>query len=366
MKTIQYASLLLAAAIASSLSGCGSDAKSAQAAATEAAEKPKVEVLTVETSAVVLGDITASYAGTATLEAEREAKVVSEVGGVVLALSVEEGQSVRKGQVLARLDAERAQVVLRQAEAEMQRIVHNDARNEQLFERKLIARNAYEQNKSDLATHKAEVELARLTLSKSAVIAPFDGVITRRFIKQGQLLKANEVAFEMADFRDLKARLRVPERASVALRAGQAVDFHADAMPGKTYLAEVARVSPVVDAKSGTVEILIKVDNSSNDLRPGLFSRLDVAYDHVAAAILLPKSALLSGERDSNVYVVDGGKARRVAVKLGYEAGNNVQVLSGVSPGAEVVIAGQRALSEGSPVEPIKSQVAVAAASPKA
>lgn len=351
MKTSVLASLILIAVTgAPLLTGCAGDAKSAATA-----EKPKAEVIPVEVAAVAQGDITATYAGTATLEAEREAKVVSEIGGIVLALNAEEGQFVRKGQVLAKLDAERHSVLLRQAEAELERLKHQDVRNENLFQRQLIARNAYEQNKSDLATRKAEVDLARLSLSKCAVIAPFDGVVTRRWVKQGQLLKMNEVAFEMADFRELKARLRVPERASTALKPGQLVDYRADALPQQAFRAEVERVSPVVDAASGTVEVTVAVDNGEGKLRPGLFSRLDVAYDNVAAAILIPKSALLSGDRDSSVFVVREGKALRVPVKLGYEAGNNVQVLQGLSPGAEVVVAGHSALHEGSEVQALRA-----------
>lgn len=352
MKTLSFASLFLLPVAAAVLlsTGCAGDAKPGVAA-----EKPKTDVIPVEVAAVTQNDITARYAGTATLEAEREAKVVSEIGGVVLSLGAEEGQFVRKGQVLARLDAERHGVLLRQAQTELERLRHQDARNESLFKRQLIARNSYEQNKSDLATRTAEVDLARLALSKCAVIAPFDGVVTRRWVKQGQLLKVNEVAFEMADFRELKARLRVPERASAALKPGQRVDYQADALPGETFNAEVERVSPVVDAASGTVDIVVAVDNTGGKLRPGLFSRLDIAYDTVAAAILIPKTALLSGDRDTSVFVIRDNKAQRVSIKLGYEAGRNVQVLQGLSPGAEVVVAGHSALREGSEVETLRA-----------
>lgn len=343
--------VLLLAALAPALSSCARDAQSKPSAQ---ADKPKAEAVAVETAAVAQGDISASYAGTATLEAEHEARVVAELGGVVLTLAVEEGQAVKKGQVLARLDGDRAQLQLRQVEAELQRLVHNDARNESLYQRQLIARNAYEQNKSDLAARRAEVEMARLTLSKSAVVAPFDGVVTRRWVKLGQLLKPHDAVFDLADFGDLKARLRVPEQASVALRAGQAVDLTVDALPDRRFEAAVARVSPVVDAGSGTVEIVVAVDNRDGALRPGMFSRLAVTYDNVAAAILAPKAALVSEDGRNTVFVVHEGKAHRVPVTLGYESGKNVQVLAGLTVGTEVIVAGQNGLSEGTPVEPLR------------
>jgi membrane fusion protein (multidrug efflux system) len=355
-------SFILLAALVPSLSGCGSDAQSKPAAEAKADDKPKVEAVTVETGAVTQGDITATYAGTATLEAEHEARLVAELGGVVLNLAVEEGQSVKKGQVLARVDGDRAALQLRQAEVALQRIAHNDARNESLYAKQLIARNAYEQNKSDLATSRAEVEMARLTLSKSSIVAPFDGVVTRRWVKLGQLLKATEPVFDIADFTALKAKLRVPERASVALRPGQSVEFSADALPHRRFDAKVERVAPMVDAASGTVEIVIAVNNSDASLRPGLFSRLTVAYDNVAAATLAPKAAVMSDASGSSVFTVQDGKAHRVPVTLGYESGKNVQVLAGLSVGNEVIVAGQSALTEGTRVEAVKPVAAVAVA----
>jgi len=346
MKTSHLLPLLILAAGVPLLAGCGAEAQSKPSDA-----KAKPEAVTVETAPVGQGEIVARYTGSATLEAEHEARVVSEVGGVVLELAVEEGQRVQKGQVLARLDADRARLQLRQAEAEMQRLAGNDARNERLHARGLIASNAYEQNKSDLATRRAEVELARLTLAKSAIVAPFDGVVTRRWIKRGQLLKPADAAFEMADFRDLKARLRVPERASVAIRPGQPASLVADARPDASFEAVVDRVSPVVDAASGTVEVVIAVDNRDGRLRPGQFCRLDVAYDTVVAAVLAPKAAVMSAQGASSVFVVQDGKAHRVDVRLGYESGERVQVLTGLTPGNEVIVAGQNALSEGAAVQ---------------
>jgi membrane fusion protein (multidrug efflux system) len=354
-------SLILLAALVPSLSGCGSDAQSKPAAEAKA-DKPKVDAVTVETGAVIQGDITATYAGTATLEAEHEARLVAELGGVVLNLAVEEGQTVKKGQVLARVDGDRAALQLRQAEVALQRIAHNDARNENLYQRQLIARNAYEQNKSDLATGRAEVEMARLTLSKSAIVAPFDGVVTRRWVKLGQLLKATEPVFDIADFSALKAKLRVPERASVALRAGQEVEFSADALPHRRFDAKVERVAPVVDAASGTVEIVVAVNNLDAALRPGLFSRLTIAYDNVAAATLAPKAAVMNDANGSSVFTVQDGKAHRVPVTLGYESGKNVQVLAGLAVGNEVIVAGQSSLTEGTLVEAVKPTAAVAVA----
>lgn len=285
------------------------------------------------------------------MQAEREAKLVSEVAGTVLQLLVEEGDSVRKGQVLARIDADRSRLQLREAEADLQRRKNDVDRGEKLLARKLIAANAHDQIESDYAVRRAEVDLARVTVGKSEIRAPFDGVVTRRWIKQGQLLAANAAVFDIADFSDLRADLRVPERDAVSLAAGQPVAFTVDALPDRGFTAKVERIAPIVDRASGTVSVTVRVDNRDHTLRPGLFTRMDVAFLHVADAVLIPKTAVLGSRNATITYVIENGKARRASVRLGHENGARVQVLEGLDAGAEVVVTGHAALTDGALVE---------------
>jgi membrane fusion protein, multidrug efflux system len=333
-------------AAAAAISGCGTSAQSEPVA-----EKAKVEASPVEVAIVGSGDIDARYAGTAALEADREAKISTEVSGVILDLLVEEGAHVHKGQVLARMDSDKSRLQVRQAEGEVERLKNDVARNERLMTRQLIGRQVAEQSQFDYATRKAEVDLAKVSLRKSDIVAPFDGVVTRRLVKLGQLLNVHDVAFEMADFRDLRAQLRVPERAAVAIHGTQTVNFTADAFPGEDFTAHVERVAPVVDAASGTTTVTVAISNVDGRLRPGLFTRMSVVFDHVDNAALLPKAAIQTSLGLSSVFVVENGKVRRQQVTLGHEAGNNIQVLSGVGPGDAVVVAGQSGLQDGAQVE---------------
>lgn len=305
----------------------------------------------VETARVEQGELTARYAATATLQAEHEAKLISEVPGTVLDLLVEEGDAVRKGQLLARIDAAHSRLQLREANADLQRRQNDVARGEKLLARKLIAANAQDQAESEFAVRRAEVNLARVRVEKSEIRAPFDGIITRRWIKQGQLLAANAAVFDMANFTDLRAELRVPERDAVAIAAGQRVDFTVDALGSRQFEARVERVAPVVDRDSGTVKVTVRVDNQDHSLRPGLFTRMDIAFLHVANAVLMPKTAVLGSRGAETAYVIEDGKAHRQPIRTGHDSGTRVQVLEGLAVGAEVVVTGQASLNEGSLVE---------------
>lgn len=344
----QIPTVLIAIALTAALAGCSGSP------ATHSSAEQKTETgaaLPVETARVEQGELTARYSATATLQAEHEAKLISEVPGTVLELLVEEGDSVKKGQLLARVDAAHSRLQLREAEADLQRRKNDVDRGEKLLDRKLIAATLQDQAESDYAVRRADVDLARVVVNKAEIRAPFDGVVTRRWIKKGQLLETNDAVFDMANFSDLRAELRVPERDAVALAAGQPVSFTVDALANRQFEAEVERVAPVVDSDSGTVKVTVRIDNRDRTLRPGLFTRMDISFLHLANAVLLPKTAVLGSHDTTFAYVIENAKAVRTPVRLGHQSGSSIQVLEGVDAGAEVVVIGQAALSDGALVE---------------
>lgn len=350
---------VLATALALSvnaLSGCGGDASSAPLAKVEAAPGVPVEVAPVTT-----GALAPAYSATTNLEAEREALVKAEVPGEVVAVMVEEGDHVAKGQVLARIDGARAAIELRQAKGVVDRLANDTRRNEKMIERHMISREAYDRTRFEHDVQKAAVGIAAMSLEKTEIRAPYAGVITRRWVKQGQWLKVQDTAFELADFSELKARVNVPERASGLIKPGQPVRFTADALGTREFTATIERVSPVVDRASGTVGATIVVQNPDETLRPGLFVRLAVNYEQIADAVLVPKSAVVSTDGTSHVYVVEKAKAKKRSVTLGLENGSDVQIVSGVTPGMTVVTVGQQSLKDGDAVEVVKSADIVAA-----
>lgn len=344
------------------MAGCGADAGAKTAATAEAKQAPKADqapAVPVEVAAVAAGPLAPSYVATTNLEAEREAQVRAEVAGTVVDVLVEEGDRVAAGQVLARIDNEKQAIELRQVESVLKRLDHDAKRNERLAERRMISREALEQTQYEQDVQRASAGLAAVTLRKTEIRAPYAGVVTRRWIKQGQWLKLQDPAFDLADFDTLRARVNVPERASGLIKAGQPVAFTADALAGRKFAATVERVSPVVDRTSGTVGAIVRVDNRDGALRPGLFVRLAIEYQHIDQATLMPKIAVIANEQATHVFVVDNGKARKRDVTLGVENGEQVQVLAGVEPGATVVTLGQQSLKDGDAVQVVSGEKAV-------
>ncbi|WP_256644880.1 efflux RND transporter periplasmic adaptor subunit [Thermomonas paludicola] len=308
------------------------------------------EAVPVEVAAVSRQSITASYNGTAPLEARGEAQVVAKTSGIALKVLADVGQHVSAGQTLVSIDRDRAVLQEAQAEAQVRKLEANYRRATQLAEQKMVSANDVDQLRFDLDNARAQLRMARLELAYGNVTAPIAGVVASRDIKPGNFVQINTPIFTIVDTSQLEATLNAPEREIEKLKPGQAVELTADALPGKTFSGRIDRVSPVVDAGSGTFRVVCAFAGD-DVLQPGMFGRIKIRYDQRADALVIPRIALLDDDSAPAVYVVRAGKANRVALKLGYDDGPWVEVRSGLQQGDQVVVAGKAALREGSPVK---------------
>ena len=362
----------IAACLALSLLG-GCKKGDGDAQAKDADKGP--DAIPVEVATVARRPIAASYSGTAPLEARGESQVVAKTSGVALQVLAQEGQAVRAGQVLVRIDRARPALQAAQAEAQVRKLEANYSRARTLAAQKMVSANDLDQLKYDLENARAVYNMARLELSYTDVVAPISGTIASRSIKPGNFVQINTPIFRIVDNSRLEATLNVPERDLETLKPGLPVSLQVDALPGKSFAGSVDRIAPVVDAGSGTFRVICAFDGGGPStgsgqalLQPGMFGRIRIDYDQRANALVIPRTALLDDESDPAVFVARGGKAARVSVKLGYTDGEWAEVLSGLKPGEQVVTAGKVALREGSAVQVLGAQaanVATKAAAPK-
>ena len=338
--------LLLIAAL-TVLAACSRPQGDAQAGDSEQAPAVPVEVVQAGPRTIA-----ASYTGTASLEPLAEAQVVAKTSGVALQVLVEEGQTVKAGQALVRLDPDRARLAVAQIEAQMRKLDSNYRRAEQLAAQQLISAGEHDQMRYALENARASYNLARLELSYTTVTAPISGVIASRSIKTGNFVQINTPIMRIVDNSRLEATLNVPERELATLKAGQPVRMQVDALPGQVFEGRVDRVAPVVDAGSGTFRV-ISVFAGDQRLQPGMFGRFRIDYDQRADVLTIPRLALLEDEGEPMVYLVRDGIAYRTAVEPGHVDGGFVEVVSGLAVGDRVVIAGKAALRDGSTVQVI-------------
>ncbi|TWI03899.1 membrane fusion protein (multidrug efflux system) [Luteimonas cucumeris] len=368
MRSARHASaLLFALLLACGLSACKGDGEGeAQAKSKDG----KADAIPVEVERAVRRPIAASYAGTAALEARAESQVVAKTSGVALQVLVEEGQRVEAGQALVRLDPDRARLALAQAEAQLHKLENSYQRSQQLVSQQMISVDDVDKIKYDLENIRAQHRMAVLELSYTTVTAPISGVIAKRDIKPGNFVQINSPIFRIVDDSRLEATLNVPERELATMKAGQPVHLQVDALPGRSFKGVVDRVSPVVDAGSGTFRV-VSAFAGDDVLQPGMFGRLRIDYDQRSDALVVPRVALLEDGDEPAVFVVRDGKVQRTGLKLGYDDDGWIEVREGLRQGDAVVVAGKAALREGSAVQVLdrdgpRAAVATPAAKPAA
>ncbi len=333
------------------LTGCGKDGQSKDN------DKKDITAIPVEVSLVKTGSISAVFSGTANLEAENEATVVAKVSGTIKRIKVEEGDYVKMGQILAKLDDEQLKFKLNQAKANLEKIRNDDARSEKLFKKNLISADAFDKVKYEFEALKAAHDLATLELDYSGIRAPISGIIAERFVKEGNMININEPTFKITDFDPLHAILHVPERHLSKLKTGQEVDLKADALDGILFSGHIKRISPVVDPNTGTFKVTIEVADNSNKLKPGMFGRVNIIYDIHDNTTLVPKESVITEDKESAVFVVQDTIALKKIVETGYINSSHVEITNGLKEGDTVVTVGQASLKDSARVQ-IISQIA--------
>ncbi len=335
--------------------------------------------LPVEVAAASHQSVTANYSGTATLEAVAEAQVVAKTSGIVQKLDVEEGMHVHKGQLLALLDDAAQRNKLAQATGTLRKTQAAFDKSEKGVALKITPRADYDRDKYDLETQRAIVEGAQIDLSYTRITAPISGVIAKRSVKLGNLIQTNQALFQIVDMEPLQAVLNVPERDLGTLKPAQVVRMSVDALPGQTFEGTIARIAPVVDAASGTFRATCEFRDASKTLKPGMFGRIDVAYDQRHDALVVPRAAITEEDGESSVFVIEPvaakpatpalgkGKsgeavaaepakaahfvARRRLVKTGYADGNRIEIRDGLADGDRVITIGRNAVRDGTEVQ---------------
>jgi membrane fusion protein (multidrug efflux system) len=356
----------LALAIAASLAmvGCGKKGPDAAAKGPDGKEEvklgpdgkpiPKVEAVPVEVAKAARHAISASYSGTANLEAPGEAQVVAKTSGVMVQLMAEEGDQVKAGQVLARLDGDKARLEAARQLATVRKLQDNYERAQEMAAKKLVSAESADQIKYDLEAARAAYDLAKLELSYTSITAPISGVVAQRMVKPGNLIALNAPVFRIVNNAHLEGVLNAPERETGRLKVGLPLRMVVDAVPGKVFEGRVDRIAPVMDSSSGTFRVVCAFENFP-ELRPGMFGRIEVVYDQRTNALTVPRIALLEDEGEPAVYVIEGKTAKRKTVQLGYTNGEIAEIRSGLKEGDQVVTAGKVAIRDGTEVQVIDS-----------
>jgi membrane fusion protein (multidrug efflux system) len=318
--------------------------------AREEDEGADTALVPVEVQPVTRAAIVAVYSGTAPIEAHEEAVVVAKVGGEVRQIHVEEGDDVKAGQLLARLDGDRLRLEVRETEANLRKLERDYKRQQELAEKGLVAKGTAENAKFDLDALQASYDRARLELSYTEIRAPISGVVSARDIKVGNTIQPNAPTFRVTDLDPLIAYVHIPEKEFRKLAPGQTADVIVDALGGTRFAGRIARISPTVDPQTGTFRAQLEVPDESRRLKPGMFARINIVYERRENALQVPRNAIIDTDGEQSVFTIVKGKAEQQRIRTGLTNNGMVEVVEGLGGGEQIVVIGQAGLKTGTAV----------------
>lgn len=358
-------------AVTLALAGCSGTHDTAGKQAGPAAAVSGITVESVKTARI---PETMEISGT--VRARTSATVSTRIPGTVSLLRVREGDRVRKGQLLAQLDAQENQANAAAASAGMEEAQQGldeaisrkrlaDAtfeRYQRLFNEQAVTRQEFDIKKTerDLATQGVTRAEARLKQSREGaraagtmadytrIIAPISGVVTSRQADLGVTLFPGQPLMTIEDEGSYQLELAVPENMSAAVRPGTPAQVTLD-VPGGSFAAMIAEVVPSADPGSRT--FIAKISLGQKGLKSGMFGRAAVSLENSVNRLLVAKTSVVERGALTSVWVVDtGGIARMRLVKTGKTLGEKVEILSGLSDGEQVAVSGVDKISEGARV----------------
>ncbi len=379
--------------------------KKAEASRKEAmAQVPLVEI-----ASVTQGLVEEKIFRTGDIVPETQVTIYSKVQGWVEKINVREGDRVKAGEVLVKLDSREAQAAVGQSKANLEaamarlrqvratseeavqsqiqqtranlELAESDLRRAQeLYGRNFIARAQMDEARTrynvakanydlamnllrqktweiDIALAEAQVrqamanlELAEAQLANLIILSPMNGGVTKRHVDPGTMVKDTTAILTLMDLSEVKMVVNVIEREFILLQRGQPVKVTVTAFPGRLFPGRISVITPALELQSRTAEIQIRIPNPGYILNPGMFGRAEILLRSNPQAVLVPVQALLLKDSQDFVFVLKEGKALRRPDQRGLTQDTQVEILKGLSPGENVIVAGHSPLRDGSPV----------------
>jgi membrane fusion protein, multidrug efflux system len=295
----------------------------------------------------------------------RQATVKAKVSGDVRQVPVREGESVRAGQLLARIDTADLEAklierngALESAKAQLAMAAKTQASNQQLLKQNFISQNAYDNSVSSLGVSQgsvksaeAQVQLARNALRDAVALSPLAGVVSKRHAQVGEKVAFDSPLVTIVDLTDMELQAAVPAADVPELTIGKGVELTIDGFGERRFTGRVERINPAAEPGTRAILVYVGIPNSDSALRGGMFATGRIALAASAPVPTLPATAVRTEAGQTFVWTVEGGKLVKRGVLTGRrdDATGRVELKTALPPGVPVLAARFDNLKDGAP-----------------
>ena len=350
--------LLFALVMSMILIQCGTEAKdgknSSEDSSSVSSDSLKKDVsektVPVEVIEVTLGDISNFILLSSNIETEIMADVYARAQGIVDNIYKEEGDYVKKGEILLSLEPEQYALAEQAAAVEYKKQLSKYNRLKVMHEKKLLSDEEFDDAKYGLDAMRIKWDEAKLNLDYMKVRSPINGRVGDRLAKIGKRIQPSDKLFSVVNNKEVIAVVYVPEKSINQLKIGQKAFIYSDNVRKEPFSGWIKRISPVVDPQSGTFKVTLGVKNSNQLLRPGMFVNTHIITDTHNNVLLIPKAAIVYENQYMNIYVVKDSVAKKIQLIPGYEDSEKIEALEGINDGEKIIIIGQAGMKDNTKV----------------
>jgi len=294
--------------------------------------------------------IEAELSVSGSLLAGEQVELRNEVGGRIVRLYLPEGKFVKKGTLLVKLFDDDLQAQLRKMKAQLDLQQQLCARQEELVKVNGISRNDLEQTQYQVKALQADIAAIEAQISKTEILAPFDGVIGLRHISAGAFIQASTLLAVIRSQQELKLDFSVPEKYGARITSGMKVQFTLSENTD-TYNATIIADERDIDAGTRNLRVRAIVNDKSSKLIPGAYASVKISLGTNDSALMVPTQSIIPTANGKNLIICKNGKAHFVPVQTGVRQSDSIEILSGITIGDTVLTSGMMFLKEGDPVK---------------
>ncbi len=291
----------------------------------------------------------------------QQATLYAKVAGYLKTITVDKGDQVKEGALLAEIEvpellADRARF---EAEVEVADLDYRRLNESQKKLPDLVVPQNVDNAKAKLDVAKASLERTQTLLNFARITAPFSGLITKRMVDPGAFIPAatsgsaaqNAAIVTLTDFNRVRVQVAVPELETSFIATDQPVRISVESLPGRSFDGKITRFSYALDDATKTMLAEIEMPNPKLELRPGMYALVKIGIERKEDAPLVPVEALVVEKAGAFVFTVVENKAKRTPVKTGFNDGANVEIVGGIKADQPVILVGKRPLSDGQAVQ---------------